>query len=64
MIDYNKIRLFLMNKGINQNELAEKLNWQPYRVSKFLKGKTNPTFSTLENISKALGLSIKEMIKD
>jgi len=58
VIDYLKIKNFMSKNGIKQNQLAKKLNWQPYRVSQFLNGKTNPTLSILEKVADALGVDL------
>jgi len=45
-------------KGINQAELAGRLNVSPAQVSKILSGRANLTVSTLSRVSKALDASM------
>ena len=50
--------------GINQNQLAEKMNCSRQYISKVLKGRENLSLETLFKIENALGISIikKELV--
>lgn len=51
----NKIKIFMLNNGISQRELAKKLKVAPQTVSRFLTGENALRTDTLEKISEALG---------
>ena len=53
-----RILTLMKNKGLNQKELAEKLNVTPQYLSKYLKGNTPPNFKLIENASKYFGEQI------
>lgn len=55
-----KIRLA---KGMTQGDLCRKLEVDRAYMSNIESGKKNPTLSTIERVAKALGVSIKELIK-
>lgn len=50
-------------KGLTQNELAEKLNITDRAVSRWERGKGCPDISLLEDLSKILDISIIELLK-
>ncbi len=50
-----KIKIFMMENGISQRELAKKMKVAPQTVSQFLGGKYDLRMETIEKISKALG---------
>lgn len=50
-----KIKIFMLENGISQRELAKKLKVAPQTVSQFLGGKYDLRTDTLEKIGKALG---------
>lgn len=58
----NLRRLRLKNK-LSQGGLAKKLNVDRAYISNIENGRMNPTLSTLEKISKALGISSSELLK-
>lgn len=49
------------SKGISQQELAAKCNFEKSNMSRLEAGRVNPTLSTLEKVSKALGISLAEL---
>lgn len=51
----NKIKIFMLNNGISQRELAKKLKVAPQTVSRFLTGDYAMRTDTLEKITEALG---------
>ena len=55
-----KIRI---EKGISQSGIADLLGVSRGFVSNIENGKTNPTLATIARLSKALGVSIEELIK-
>jgi transcriptional regulator with XRE-family HTH domain len=55
-----KLRL---KKGLSQGDLANKLEVDRAYISNIENGRMNPTLSTLEKISGALGISSSELLK-
>jgi transcriptional regulator with XRE-family HTH domain len=53
-----KLREF---KGLSQQDLAAKCNFEKSNMSRLEAGKVNPTLSTLEKVAKALDVSIVEL---
>ena len=49
------------SKGISQQELAAKCNFEKSNMSRLEAGRVNPTLSTLEKIAKALDVSLTEL---
>lgn len=50
-----KIKIFMLENGISQRDLAKKMKIAPQTVSQFLGGKYNLRTDTVEKIAKALG---------
>lgn len=50
-------------KGLSQKELAGLLDMPQPQYSRIESGKTDPSFTTLERIAKALGVSLSELFK-
>lgn len=48
-----KLKLAMLESGLNQTKLAKKLGLAPNAVSRWLLGQNNPKLSTLENVAKA-----------
>ena len=48
-------------RELSQKELAMSINMDQSQYSKIEKGKTDPTTSTLEKISKALGINVAKL---
>lgn len=57
-----KIKKLRAEKGMSQQELAYQCNFEKSNVSRIEAGKTNITLKTLYLISKALSVSIKELV--
>lgn len=49
------------SKGISQQELAAKCNFEKSNMSRLEAGRVNPTLSTLEKVAKALDVSLAEL---
>lgn len=49
------------SKGISQQELAAKCNFEKSNMSRLEAGRVNPTLSTLEKVAKALEISLAEL---
>lgn len=65
MIDYQKIKIILLRKGINNSQLAKMLGWGNGRVTSFLNGTaSNPTLSTIENVARCLGVDVSSLLKE
>jgi len=52
-----------LKKKLSQGDLADKLNVDRAYISNIENGRMNPTLSTLEKISGALGISSSELLK-
>lgn len=50
-------------KGLSQKELAGLLEMPQPQYSRIESGKTDPSFTTLERIAKALGISLSDLFK-
>lgn len=48
-------------KGISQQDLAAKCNFEKSNMSRLEAGKVNPTLSTLEKVASALEINIIEL---
>jgi transcriptional regulator with XRE-family HTH domain len=57
-----KIKELRVKKGMSQQELAYQCNFEKSNISRIESGKTNVTLKTLYLISKALSISIKELV--
>src|SRR5690554_445633 len=49
--------------GLNQAQLAEKLDWKPSRVSRVLTGSTNLTMKTIFQICRAIDLDFDVVLR-
>lgn len=58
-----KIKAARASKDLTQNQLAHKINWDREAISRIERGKNNPTYLTLLEISKALEISLSELLK-
>lgn len=56
-----RLKELLKEKGITSKELAEYVNVTPATISNIIKGKSFPKPELLLDISKALGVDIKEL---
>lgn len=57
------IRKIRLAKVMTQGDLCRKLEVDRAYMSNIESGKKNPTLSTIENIAKALNVSIDELLK-
>jgi transcriptional regulator with XRE-family HTH domain len=48
-------------KGISQQDLAAKCNFEKSNMSRLEAGRVNPTLSTLEKVANALEVSLSEL---
>ena len=48
-------------KGISQQDLAAKCNFEKSNMSRLEAGRVNPTLSTLEKVAKALDITLAEL---
>ena len=51
------------SRGLSQQDLAAKCNFEKSNMSRLETGRVNPTLSTLEKIAKALDVSIAELFR-
>lgn len=59
-----EIRACRLNVGLTQEELAEKSDTHVNYIGMIERGKTNPSLVFLFKISKALGVSCSDLIKE
>lgn len=57
-----KIAYFRNMKGFTQNELADLVDIERSNLARLEAGNTNPTYLTLLKISKALDISVSELV--
>lgn len=50
-------------KGVSQQELASKCNYEKSNMSRLEAGKTNPTIYTLSTVALALGIPLHDLLK-
>lgn len=58
-----RIREIRESKGISQQELAAKCNFEKSNMSRLEAGRVNPTLATLEKVVLALEVDIIELFK-
>lgn len=51
------------SKGISQQDLAAKCNFEKSNMSRLEAGRVNPTLATLEKVAKALDVNIIELFR-
>ena len=57
-----RIKELRIEKGMSQIELAVELNYEKSNMSRLESGKVNPKIATLYKVSKALGISLIELV--
>jgi transcriptional regulator with XRE-family HTH domain len=57
-----RIRKIREEKNISQQEIAVACDFEKSSMSRIEAGRTNPTVTTLYKISKALGVTIKDLM--
>lgn len=55
-----RLRNIMVLKCLTQSELAERSDVSQVSISKYMSGKSTPSFYTLHKLSKALGCSIED----
>ena len=63
MIIGAKIKKVREAKGLSQKEVALSLKMDPAQYSRIEHGKTDPSFSSIEKIAKALGVELSDLFK-
>lgn len=58
-----RIQKIRIEKNISQQDLAAKCNFEKSNMSRLEAGRANATLSTLETVSKALGIEIVELFR-
>ena len=56
-----RVKELRKDKGLSQEQLAEKIKRDPRSVVAIEGGKRNPTLNTIDKLAKALGVEIKEL---
>jgi len=51
------------SKGMSQQDLAAKCNFEKSNMSRLEAGRVNPTLSTLEKVAKALDVNLVELFR-
>jgi len=59
----DKIKKVREAKGLSQKEVALSLKMDPAQYSRIENGKTDPSFSSIEKIAKALGVELSDLFK-
>lgn len=62
-INYKLLKRLRKEKGLTQEELADKVDIGRSYICKIEKGILEPSISTLGKIAKVLGTDIKELLK-
>lgn len=57
-----RIRKLRLSKNVTLAKLAAECDFEKSNMARIEKGKTNPTFKTLLKISKALSISVIELV--
>lgn len=60
----NRIKVVLAEQMISNKELAERLEIDPATVSKWCTNNAQPTLENLIKISKCLGVTVNDLIRD
>ncbi|MBQ3422920.1 MAG: helix-turn-helix transcriptional regulator [Romboutsia sp.] len=64
-LDLNKVQKIMLEKGVNQTDLAQRTSLSRSRISYILKGKSiNNTIKTIHYIAKALEVEPIEIVKE
>ena len=58
----DKIKKIRSAKNLSQKEVAVSLNMDPAQYSRIENGKSDPYFSTIEKIAKALGVEVSDLV--
>jgi transcriptional regulator with XRE-family HTH domain len=58
----DKIKKTRSAKNLSQKEVAVSLNMDPAQYSRIENGKSDPYFSTIEKIAKALGVDVSDLV--
>lgn len=58
----DKIKKTRSAKNLSQKEVAVSLNMDPAQYSRIENGKSDPYFSTIEKIAKALGVEVSDLV--
>lgn len=58
----DKIKKLRSAKNLSQKEVAVSLNMDPAQYSRIENGKSDPYFSTIEKIAKALGVEVADLV--
>lgn len=59
----NRINRTLDKNGVNKGQLAERLGWQPSKLSRILKGRTGLSLSDSSDITQALGYPLEAFLQ-
>lgn len=64
-ININKVKEIMLEKGMAQNDLAEKMNLSKSRVSRILNDEASSSqIKTIHSLAIALGVKPKDILKE
>ncbi len=58
-----KVRKTRLDKGLSQGDIARRLKLHRSYISGIERGVRNPSLGVVEKIAKALGISVRELLK-
>lgn len=61
-MDYNRIKIVLVEKKMTNKALAEKLGISPQSVSRWCTNDQQPSIETLFKIAKVLKVNVRELL--
>lgn len=57
-----RVKELRLQKGLSQQQLASKIDFEKANMSRFEAGATNPTVATLYKIAQALDVTLSELL--
>ena len=58
----DEIHAYMKREGINQKQLAERINVSPSTISRILRKGQSPTVETLDKMAAAMGQEVMELV--
>lgn len=59
----NRIRNLRVDQGLSQEELAYRAGVSPSHIGKLERGEKNPSLSSIDKITNALGITLEDLFK-
>lgn len=60
----NRIRFYRRQRHLSQEDLAELCDFHPTYIGQLERGEKNATLETVNRLSRGLGISLNELLKD